>query len=65
MTMDKHLNNVTDKNILSFLQWGIANLIDNGKDCFELQRLCVAYGMDTGIKPTDFYNDLNSLIEFK
>lgn len=63
--MDKHLNNVTDNNTLSFLKWGIQNLIDNGKDCFEMQRLCIAYGTNTGIKPTDFYNDLNNLIEFK
>ena len=63
--MDKHLNNVTNKNTLSFLKWGIQNLIDNGKDCFEMQRLCIAYGTDTGIKPTDFYNDLNDLIKFK
>lgn len=63
--MQKHLNKATDKNTLSFLQWGIDNLLTTGKDCFEMQRLCIAFASNTGIKPTEFYNDLNSIIEFK
>ena len=63
--MKKHLSNVTNKSTLEFLKWGIKNLIDNGKDCFEMQRLCVAYSSDTGIKPTEFYSDLNKMIKFK
>ena len=63
--MNKHLVNVKSENTLSFLKWGINNLIVNGKDCFEMQRLCIAYSNDTSIKPTEFYNDLNKIIEFK
>ena len=63
--MNKHLSKVTSKQTLEFLQWGIKNLVENGKDCFEMQRLCIAFASDTGIKPTEFYDDLNSIIKFK
>ena len=60
--MNTYLKLVDNKNTLSFLNWGIQDLVENGKDCFLLSRLCFAWSEDTGLAAYKFRSALEAHI---
>ena len=60
--MNTFLNQVKNKGTLSFLNWGIKNLKDNGRDVFEISRLCISWSRDTGCPAYEFREALEKHI---
>tara|TARA_R110000765_G_scaffold425696_2_gene539262 strand:+ start:453 stop:719 length:267 start_codon:yes stop_codon:yes gene_type:complete len=61
--MKAFFNIVTDKSVLAFLEWSLNEQVVNGKDSFEISRMCVSWGLSTGLKSYGFREALESHLD--
>jgi len=58
--MKTFFKQVSSINTLSFLEWSLKDMVKNGRDSFEISRMCFQWSNDTGLPAYDFREALEA-----